>query len=376
MSEPIEFLSPRLVGERFENHAIPLELLKDLAVIEELVVEIAKWLYLQDHTERRRVPRGFTAGITLKLTGVAEGSAIPQIGLFTDTTTLFPLQGQRYLENARERMINAIANAEQERSVTEHLPEHILGYFDRIGRSLQDNEAIEFNPKNPARRARLDKVTRRRLLLGSSSIQNWTEEVRLRGCVPEADQERMTFQLQVINGPKVSAPIDTQHLATVLEAMAGYFHGTRVLLEGIGRYNRLGRLQSIDAVEHISILDTNDVGARIEELRALKNGWLDGLGLAPSAEGLTWFSKSFELQYPEDLPLPFIYPTAEGGVQAEWSLSAHEISLEIDLDSQTGEWHDHDSATDRADTQTLNLAKPEEWARLAAKIADYSGGIQ
>lgn len=376
MSEPIEFLSPRLVGQRFENHAIPLELLKDLAVIEELVIEIAKWLYIEDHPERRRVPRGFMAGISLKLTGVAEGSAVPTIALFTNPTTLFPPQGQQYFEKARERMISAIANAEQERPVTEYLPERVLGYFDRIGRSLHDNEAIEFNPKNPASPARLDKVTRRRLLLASSTIQNWTEEVRLRGSVPEADQDKMTFQLQVINGQKVGAPIDTQHLATVLEAMTGYFHGTHVLLEGIGRYNRSGRLQSIDAVEHISILDANDVGARIEELRALKNGWLDGSGFAPSADGLTWFSQSFEMRYPEDLPLPFIYPTAEGGVQAEWSLSTREISLEINLDAQTGEWHDLDTAAGDADTQTLNLAQPEEWVKLAAKIAKYVGGAQ
>jgi len=376
MSEPIEFLSPRLIGQRFENHAIPLELLKDLAVIEELVIEIAKWLYLEAHPERRRVPRGFTAGIALKLTGVVEGSAVPTIALFTDTTTLFPPQRQQYFENARERIINAIANAERGGPVTEHLPERVLGYFDRIGRSLHENEAIEFNPKNPASPARLDKTTRRRLLLASSAIQNWTEEVRLRGSVPEADQDKMTFQLQVINGQKVGAPIDTQHLATVLEAMAGYFHGTRVLLEGIGRYNRSDRLQSIDAVEHISILDANDVGARIEELRALKNGWLDGSGSALSADGLTWFLQSFETQYPEDLPLPFIYPTAEGDVQAEWSLGTHEVSVEINLYAQTGEWHDLNTATGDADTKTLNLAQPDEWAKLAAKIAEYVGGVQ
>lgn len=376
MSEPIEFLSPRLVGQRFENHAIPLELLKDLAVIEELVIEIAKWLYLEDHIERRRVPRGFTAGVGLKLTGVAEGSAVPIIALFTDTSMLFPSQGQQYFENARERIIKAIDNAEQGLPVTEHLPERVLGYFDRIGRSLHDNEAIEFNPKDRLRPARLDKVTRRNLLLGSASIQNWTEEVRLHGCVPEVDQDRMTFQLQVINGPKVGAPIETQHLATVIEAMAGYFHGTRVLLEGIGRYNRSGRLQSIDAVEHISILDANDVGARIEELRGLKNGWLDGKGFSLSADGLTWFSQSFEMRYPGDLPLPFIYPTAEGGIQAEWSVSTHEISLEIDLDAQTGEWHDFDITTGEADMQALSLAQPEAWANMAEKIATYVGGVQ
>ena len=41
MSESIPFLSPRLVGERFVGHAIPLELLKDLAVVEEMIIEVA-----------------------------------------------------------------------------------------------------------------------------------------------------------------------------------------------------------------------------------------------------------------------------------------------------------------------------------------------
>ena len=46
MPETIEFLSPRLVGNRFDQHSIPLEVLKDLAALEELIVEVAKWHYL------------------------------------------------------------------------------------------------------------------------------------------------------------------------------------------------------------------------------------------------------------------------------------------------------------------------------------------
>lgn len=67
MSDAIAFLSPRLEGDRFNEHAIPLELLKDLAVLEEMVIEVAKWWYLQDHKDRRRTPRGFTDGIALSL---------------------------------------------------------------------------------------------------------------------------------------------------------------------------------------------------------------------------------------------------------------------------------------------------------------------
>ena len=49
----IEFLSPRLVGERFSGHAIPLEVLRDLAVLEEMVVETAKWEYMHEHHDRK-----------------------------------------------------------------------------------------------------------------------------------------------------------------------------------------------------------------------------------------------------------------------------------------------------------------------------------
>lgn len=70
MSQVIEFLTPRMVGPRFAEHAIPLELLKDLAVLEEMIIEVAKWCYLQDHPERKRSPKGFTDGVALKLSGV------------------------------------------------------------------------------------------------------------------------------------------------------------------------------------------------------------------------------------------------------------------------------------------------------------------
>ena len=59
MPETIEFLSPRLVGKRFDQHSIPLEVLKDLSALEELIVEVAKWHYLRANKDRKRIPKGF-----------------------------------------------------------------------------------------------------------------------------------------------------------------------------------------------------------------------------------------------------------------------------------------------------------------------------
>jgi len=194
--------------------------------------------------------------------------------------------------------------------------------------------------------------------------------------VPEADQRKMTFELQVINGPRVSAPIASQHLDSVIEAFNGYRQGIRVLLQGIGRYSRFEKLESIDAVEHISILDPNDIVARLEEFRVLRNGWLDGKGLAPTAEGLDWLAQRFESQYPDDLPLPYLYPTAEGGVQAEWSLDAEEISLEINLDTHVGEWEALNMETQRDTSRILALDEGRDWLWLAERIRALASGRQ
>jgi len=57
MTENIEFLNPRLIGDRFTGHSIPLEVLKDLSALEELLVEVAKWHYRTDNPQRKRIPK-------------------------------------------------------------------------------------------------------------------------------------------------------------------------------------------------------------------------------------------------------------------------------------------------------------------------------
>ena len=185
----------------------------------------------------------------------------------------------------------------------------------------------------------------------------------------------MTFELQVINGPRVVAPIAGQHLPTVMEAFNGYKQGVRVLLQGIGRYNRYDRLQGIETIEHLSLLDVNDIAARLEEFKALRHGWLDGKkGFAPDKTGLDWLAEMFQRNYPDELTPPYLYPTAEGGVQAEWSVNGWEISLEIDLYQQQGQWHALDMSNEQEEEKTLNLTEPADWQWLATEITRRTGG--
>ena len=108
----------------------------------------------------------------------------------------------------------------------------------------------------------------------------------------------------------------------------------------------------------------NDVLARLDELRGMRDGWLDGSGLAPKSAGLDWLSDAFERHYPDDAPLPYIYPTFEGGISMECSVENSEAMLEIDIDDHSAEWFWLDRDSDDEFERTLNLDDIADWQWL------------
>lgn len=370
------FLRPRLIGARFEDHAIPLELLKDLSVLEEFIVEVAKAEFLKDHPERQRTPRGFTEGVTLKLATVQEGSAMPVIvfSVATATTSLFPPDAQIYFERGRDAIVCAIAAAQKSQSVVDILPEKTLGYFDRLGRGLRGNEFIEFPVPNQPEPARLSRETRRRLVLASSTVKELTDEVTVRGTIPEADQDDMTFELQLFDGHKIKAPLPAEHHEIIIKAFNGYQAGQRVAIKGVGRFNRSEKLLAIETVEHVTPLDPLDVPARLDELRFLKDGWFEGHGKAPNHTGMDWLADAFTSYYPEILQLPHLYPTPDGGIRFEWPLGAVEASLDIDLTTHRAQWHQFDTKTDQDADDSFDLSNVEGWQTLSQRVQQLSGG--
>jgi hypothetical protein len=126
-------------------------------------------------------------------------------------------------------------------------------------------------------------------------------------------------------------------------------------------------------VKPISILDPLNVAVRIDELRLLKNGWLNGEGIAPTHDGLNWLVGALDRHFPDELPLPHLYPTAEGGVRAEWTARPHELSLNIDLTARTGEWHLLNLEDDAEQTRKLNLADAKDWQWLIAEVREFAG---
>lgn len=360
-----EFLRPRLVGRRFDEHTLPLDILKDFAALEEMLVEVAKRQYLAANPDRVRSPKGFTKGLELHLTAVEDGSAIPVIALMF--ATLFPSADAEYFDQAKSQIIEAIASAEQGQSPA--LPPELLRYFDRFGRGLREGEAMEF-ARTGGQTATLTPAIRESLLRASQAEQ-WTEEVTLKGRIPEVDQADESFELELRDGSKLKAPLLELHRKTVLDASVGYRAGVLVAIKGVIQRDRADRRKGFDSVEHITPLDPLDIETRLEELAQLRDGWLDGKGVAPDRAALVRLAQAFDEQYEPDLPLPYLYPTAEGGVQAEWTLGQWEASLEITLPGLSAQFQALHLAT--GETRDLELSLVDDdgtgWTALNTALA-------
>jgi hypothetical protein len=147
--ESEEFLKPKLVGGRFEGHAIPLDFLRDLVALNDIVLEGARAAYYKANPDRKRLPNGFADEFTLSLSGVEPGSAIPKITLFFALLGGVPAQAVEFLHQSRENFVSGIRAAAEDGQPADYLTPKALTQFKNFGERLRDGEAIEFDDPAP-----------------------------------------------------------------------------------------------------------------------------------------------------------------------------------------------------------------------------------
>lgn len=363
-------MRPQLRGTRFENGGIPKDVLSDLIALQEMVTDVARWVYLKDHPNHKRSPQGFSE-VDLELVGIESGSAVPVIKL---TTTQSRLDGQEvpYQESfvkARDMIADFITRVAQDGQLpsNESFPHEKLEYFTRIGHGLRDEESMELNTSALHTPAILTVKVRKKILHLVSEAKH-TAKVVLRGLVHKVDQKNMTFGLQQIYGPMVTGKMSDLHYDTIMSAFKGYRSNTMIKISGTAQNVQGERITNIEPITQVHLLNRLDVSAQLDEMRNMKNGWLDGEGIAPDHKGLDWLSRIFEQHYPDNTTLPYTCPTPEGGIDMEWSAGKREISLEIDLAKRNGEWSWYDVDTRHSDEKVLDLEKSSSWKWIADQI--------
>lgn len=366
--ESEEFLKPKLVGGRFEGHAIPLDFLRDLSALNDIILEGARAAYLKANPERSRLPKGFADDFTLSLSGVEQGSAMPKITLFFALLGAAPSPTVEYLHQARENLVSGIRAAAEGGQAADYLTPKALTQFKNFGERLRDGEAIEFQSDGTP--VRFTKEVRRKLLLSAPGVEEVSEEVALRGLVWRTDQKEREFVIKLADGAEVSGPMAGDHYDNIIDATKDYRKGVRIFLQGMGSRNRQGKLLRIDSIESSSVLEPLDIHARLEELRHLKQGWLDGEGKPFDPDGMDWLEGSVRDHYAAGMPLPHIYPSPDGQILFEWKINSRSASLEINLAERTGYWHVFDLKS-RGDSseEDLALGNADGWDRLADRLA-------
>jgi hypothetical protein len=323
-------------------------------------VSLAKAAHVAAVPGRVRAPRNFDRDIQLHLGPRGEGSTALPLMLVFGATLLAPYRTE--FETAQSQFTDAIIAANK--GQTPSMAPKYLGYFDKIGRSLRSDEGLEVIPNRTE--TVLTPETRKRLI-AASQVNEWTEPATLRARVSMTDYGPDTFKLKLQDGTTVPGNMEPTFQQQLADAHYAYNTGGRtawVLLDCVVRKERSGKVKSVDSIRQLTPLDPLDVTLRLAELGELVDGWLNGEGLAPKRDGLQWLSEEFERSYDFDLPLPHLYPTPEGGMQAEWMFGREDVSLNIDLNRKVGIYNRLNLDTDDAEDAEIALDDDTGWQKL------------
>lgn len=338
------FLSLVLRGSRFEGHSIPVEVLPELAAYRELVVEVAREIHRRKHPHRKRVPSGFVEHFQLRLQRLDSGSAIcrlERVGPATSPLFLPSAQPDEF-DEAREWIGELVTEMAGGRAPPKRFPRHLLPAFNSFGKRLREDESIELRRPDQLSGPVYDPEVRKRIVLLAS--QSYQSETEVTGTIDGADVQTRRFRLRLEDGRGIWATYAPAMEPAVLGALQRHTR-TRVQVVGIGNFNRQEVIESFEEVFHVTVYDLIDeqgvrsIEKRLKELQALEAGWLDGEGQAPPVAGLRWLQQALVELIGAGLPVPYLYPTPTGGVQAEWSLGPWEVSAEIDLVTRSAWLH-------------------------------------
>lgn len=317
---------------------MPVEALTELVAYQQLVVGVAKEVYRSGHTERQRLPRGFADRLQLRLRAIDKGSVVPVLERIREPGALLPRPDE--FTRSRDLIEDAVAAIAAGDGLPGDFPRQAVVLFNRFGQTLHADEAIELRKPAALSGPRYTREVQRRLVLVDR--RTFQAEVSDIGWVTELDSTRMTCTIRLrsaLSAQPVSAPVDDFTFDQVKAALEPNGEGPPVHVTGIGVYSTTGHVLRLDSIQDVSPVEDPErleaLDSRIAELAELKPGWLDGVGVPPTPTALEKARITLTELLLLDVPRPRVYPTLEGGVQAEWETGVSEISVTFEPDSST-----------------------------------------
>ncbi len=372
-------------GKRFDEAAMPLEALPELAAYRELVVSVAKELYTSRNPGRKRLPKGFDASFRLVVDRVDTGSVVPNISRIIGASALL-LPGMLSLsppsidlfDEARVIVQEAIAACATDSPMPAELKPDSFARFNPFGRTLRADESVVVAAPGVREGAVYNKDTRRKLLLRAQST--YEDEVDLIGEVRAADKDAGGFILRTLDGAK----IDVRAVPLFLpRAVRSLDDSTLVRVRGTGVFDGEGRLLKVTTTTDVSLAEEGDdpaarqscalgIEAQVDSLKGLADGWFDGDGKSYEAVSLAWLADLLTgLLDGFQLPTPYVYPTPEGHARAEWPGRDWEIVANFDLTSKSAEIIAARLDSDELHERNMALTTPGAESHLGRFLVDH-----
>jgi hypothetical protein len=327
-----DFSQPRFTGTRFDDHTLPVDVARDLAAYEMLIIDLAKHLYLKDHPDRQRVPKGFTSGFHLDIERIEEGSTKPLLALVMSGALALTGGERDYFVQARDLIADCIAAPEN--ALPADFPKELLAHFNQLGRSLREDEAMELSVRDGNNVARLTQAKRKLLVLAAG--QFYERDISLNGYIEEVDFAKSTFRLKFPDGGQAIVPMQVSFHNSARTYAGRNRHYINVV--GVGTYDSWDSFQKVVSVESLEVIKNYAISARFDEISQLESGWFEGIGLALDANNLSRVSEKLIADYPDKLPLPQIVPRQDGNLLLEWRAEG-DPSLDIDLTALHASFH-------------------------------------
>lgn len=314
----------RLTGGRYESAGFPIEGLPELIQYERLVLDVAKVIWLQQHKDRKRVPKGFTTVVGLRLTDVAEGSAIPVLARPTVSNALPDVDPRSILDDAQDLVDQAFREIVVSNKLPDSFPPGLASHFLRLGRTLQGNEAIEFGTPKTADVARYTQPVRKRFLIASQN-KDFPLDGTLVGRITALDTNALTLTITDLGGRNIPATYSDDALTPdLMEVFNRRDEAPIVRLDCTQLIAPNDTVKSVEDIRSLEVfLSAEDVPARgrLLELLQLEDGWLDGEGTAPDLLALEQARDILQLAHERGLPDAAVFPREDGSVQLQWITS-------------------------------------------------------
>lgn len=341
------FLKPILRGGRFDGAlpSVPVEFLAEFAAYEKLVLEVACALYRKAQ-DRRRVPEGFVDAFQLRLSAIEEGSTIPVLVrsvALAASLSLFPpvvVDGSEDIyEQARDRVTACVESVVSTGKIPANFPQSALRFFENFGKRLGPGESIELRAPGAQSGPRYTKEIQKAI---SERLRD-TKPVVLLGKISGLDGNIRRFNIDVSEPHERNYKRLPYHpeMHTALASCLAHFKAnserSQARIIATAAYDDHGKIVEIVSVAQVQPLDgaVTPIGEQLAQLQTLSPGWLDGHGMPPSAESLVWTAEILgKLPSDGSIPRPYLYPTPEGSIQAEWDIGSWSVTAEVDVGSR------------------------------------------